>query len=63
MIDATLVRLGLLPAIMRLFGDWTWWIPTWLDDRMPTFDIEGAAFEHESAQMTGKPVPGGAGFA
>ena len=63
LIDATLVRLGLLPAVMRLFGDWTWYMPTWLDDRVPTFDIEGAAFEHESAQLTGRPVPGAAGFA
>jgi RND superfamily putative drug exporter len=57
-VDATLVRLGLLPAVMRLFGDWTWYIPEWLDDRLPTFDIEGAAFEHEAAQM-----PGGRGVA
>jgi RND superfamily putative drug exporter len=63
LIDATLVRLGLLPAVMRLFGDWTWWMPTWLDQRLPTFDIEGAAFEHEAEQLTGRPVPGGAGFA
>jgi RND superfamily putative drug exporter len=63
LIDATLVRLGLLPAVMRLFGDWTWYIPAWLEERMPTFDIEGAAFEHEAAQISGKPVPGAAGFA
>jgi hypothetical protein len=48
---------------MRLFGDWTWYIPAWLEERMPTFDIEGAAFEHEAAQISGKPVPGAAGFA
>ncbi len=63
LIDATLVRLGLLPAVMRLFGDWTWYIPEWLDERLPTFDIEGAAFEHEAEQLSGRPVPGAAGFA
>jgi putative drug exporter of the RND superfamily len=36
---------------MRLFGDWTWWMPRWLDDRLPTFDIEGVAFEHAAGQM------------
>jgi RND superfamily putative drug exporter len=49
-VDATRVRLGLLPAVMRLSGDWTWWIPTWLDKRMPTFDIEGSEFEHHAGQ-------------
>ena len=63
LVDATLVRLGLLPAVMRLFGDWTWYIPEWLDQRLPTFDIEGAAFEHEAEQLTGRSVPGAAGFA
>jgi uncharacterized membrane protein YdfJ with MMPL/SSD domain len=52
-VDATLVRLGLLPAVMRLFGDWTWWMPAWLDEKLPTFDLEGAAFEHDAAQMPG----------
>jgi RND superfamily putative drug exporter len=53
LVDATLVRLGLLPAVMRLFGNWTWWMPTWIDERLPTFDIEGTAFEHEAAQLPG----------
>jgi RND superfamily putative drug exporter len=55
LVDATLVRLGLLPAVMRMFGDWTWYIPEWLDERLPVFDLEGAAFEHEAAQMPGGP--------
>jgi RND superfamily putative drug exporter len=63
LVDATFVRLGLLPAVMRLFGNWTWYMPAWLDNKLPTFDIEGAAFEHESEQMTGRPVGGAPGFA
>jgi putative drug exporter of the RND superfamily len=51
LIDATIVRLALLPAVMRLFGLNTWWIPNWLDDRLPLLDVEGAEFEHESEQM------------
>jgi RND superfamily putative drug exporter len=52
LIDATLIRLVLLPALMRLFGLNTWWIPDWLDNRLPLIDITGAEFEHEQAQMT-----------
>lgn len=63
LIDATFVRLGLLPAVMRLFGQRTWYMPEWLDDRLPTFDIEGAAFEHEAEQLSRRPVGGAAGFA
>jgi RND superfamily putative drug exporter len=51
LVDATLVRLGMLPAVMRLFGDWTWWMPRWLDDRLPLIDIEGSAFEHAAEQQ------------
>ena len=34
-IDATIVRLVLLPASMRLFGQWNWWLPDWLDRVLP----------------------------
>ena len=30
-LDATLVRLILVPAAMKLLGDWNWWMPSWLD--------------------------------
>jgi RND superfamily putative drug exporter len=35
LIDATLVRLILLPALVRLFGERTWWVPGWLERRVP----------------------------
>ena len=34
-IDATITRLILVPATMRLLGDWNWWLPAWLDRRLP----------------------------
>ncbi len=37
-IDATLIRLVLVPALMRLFGDWNWWIPAWLDRLLPNVE-------------------------
>ncbi len=39
-LDATLVRLVLVPAAMRLMGDWNWWLPTWLDRLLPHIDLE-----------------------
>ncbi len=50
-IDATIVRLVLLPAVMRLFGMSTWWLPEWLDERLPVLDVEGSEFEHEAEAM------------
>jgi uncharacterized membrane protein YdfJ with MMPL/SSD domain len=41
-LDATLVRLILVPAAMKLFGDWNWWMPTWLDRVLPRLSFEGA---------------------
>jgi RND superfamily putative drug exporter len=40
-VDATIVRVVLVPATMKLMGDANWWIPGWLDRVLPTIDIEG----------------------
>ena len=37
-LDATVIRLVLLPAIMRALGPRAWWIPDWLDRRLPVLD-------------------------
>jgi uncharacterized membrane protein YdfJ with MMPL/SSD domain len=39
-LDATLVRLILVPAAMKLFGDWNWWMPSWLDRVLPDLSFE-----------------------
>ncbi len=39
-VDATLVRLVLVPAIMELLGKWNWWLPAPLARRLPTIDME-----------------------
>jgi RND superfamily putative drug exporter len=31
LIDSTIVRAVLLPALMTLLGEWNWWLPRWLD--------------------------------
>jgi putative drug exporter of the RND superfamily len=38
-LDATVVRIVLLPALMLLIGDRVWWLPRWLDRAMPKFDV------------------------
>jgi RND superfamily putative drug exporter len=40
-VDATIVRIVLVPATMKLLGDNNWWIPAWLDRLIPHIDIEG----------------------
>jgi RND superfamily putative drug exporter len=42
LIDATIVRAVLLPATMKLLGDWNWYLPTWLD-WLPRLEHEPAA--------------------
>jgi putative drug exporter of the RND superfamily len=41
LIDATVVRIVLVPATMKLLGDWNWWLPGWLDRLLPNLDVEG----------------------
>ena len=35
LLDAALVRLVLLPVLLRLTGRWAWWLPRWLDPILP----------------------------
>jgi RND superfamily putative drug exporter len=41
LIDATLVRMVLVPATMELLGDRNWWLPAWLDRLLPHVRVEG----------------------
>jgi RND superfamily putative drug exporter len=40
-VDATVVRLLLVPAVMRYLGAAAWWLPKWLDRMLPHLDLEG----------------------
>ncbi len=42
-LDASLVRMLLVPATMELLGDRNWWLPTWLDRIIPNLNVEGTA--------------------
>lgn len=39
-VDATIVRLVLVPALMAMFDRWNWWLPRWLDKILPSVDFE-----------------------
>ena len=47
-IDATIVRMLLVPATMELLGARNWWLPGWLDRLLPKIDVEG---HHHSAPV------------
>jgi RND superfamily putative drug exporter len=51
-IDATLVRMILVPATMELLGDANWWIPKWIDRILPSISIEVPA--HRQAESNGE---------
>ena len=46
-IDAFVVRMTLVPAVMQLLGERAWWLPRWLDRILPSFDVEGEALARE----------------
>ncbi|MET0788771.1 MAG: MMPL family transporter [Cellulomonas sp.] len=48
-IDAFVVRMTFIPAVLALFGDRAWWIPAWLDRVLPRFDVEGEGLAQELA--------------
>ena len=62
LIDATLVRMVLVPATMALLGKANWWLPAWLDRVLPVLTVEGEqpaidasydaeVVEHESEEL------------
>ncbi|HJE51502.1 MAG TPA: MMPL family transporter, partial [Tessaracoccus flavescens] len=40
-VDAFLIRMTLVPAVMTLLDERAWWLPAWLDRLLPKFDVEG----------------------
>ena len=49
-IDAFIVRMTLVPAVMSLFGRAAWWLPRRLDRALPNLDIEGEKLRHTLAE-------------
>ena len=40
LIDASIIRMLLVPATMELLGDKNWWLPKWIDRILPNIDVE-----------------------
>ncbi len=45
LLDAFVVRILLVPAVLHLCGPAAWWLPKWLDKILPDVDVEGASLE------------------
>ena len=66
LIDATIVRMVLVPATMELLGDRNWWLPAWLDRLLPHIHVEGHEVAPDETAASGPlaptaPVPTGTG--
>jgi putative drug exporter of the RND superfamily len=64
LIDATVVRLLLVPAVMYLLGKASWWLPRWLARLLPRLDVEGtpeppAVSSADAAPASSGPAPAG----
>lgn len=46
-VDAFIVRMTLVPAVLALLGDHAWYLPKWLDRVLPSFDVEGEGLQRE----------------
>ncbi|GAB6900547.1 MMPL family transporter [Kineosporia succinea] len=49
-VDAFVVRMIFVPAVLALLGNSAWWIPRWLDRLLPHFDVEGEGLEKKLQQ-------------
>ncbi|MGW5436077.1 MMPL family transporter [Nocardia asteroides] len=58
-IDAFIVRMIVVPALLVIMGKWSWWIPKWLDRILPDIDVEGSKLEqlrNQNAETVKQPV-------
>ena len=57
-VDATVVRMVLVPATMELLGDKNWWMPAWLDRLLPHLNVEGTVdTAHAATAAAPEPEP------
>ncbi|MFF1877469.1 MMPL family transporter [Leifsonia sp. NPDC058230] len=57
-VDAFIVRMTLVPAVLQLLGEKAWWMPRWLDRILPSFDVEGDGLQKE-LDLADWPEPAG----
>jgi RND superfamily putative drug exporter len=56
-LDATVVRMVLVPSTMELLGDLNWWLPRWLSRILPRIHVEAAPEEDQDRTPEGTPQP------
>jgi RND superfamily putative drug exporter len=56
-VDAFVVRMTLVPAVLHLLGERAWYMPRWLDRALPSFDVEGEGLARE-IELADWPEPG-----
>ena len=57
LLDATVVRMLLVPATMELLGDKNWWMPKWLDRIIPKLNVEGPSHDAGPTDAVDEPAP------
>ncbi|MGH9098537.1 MAG: MMPL family transporter, partial [Acidimicrobiales bacterium] len=57
LVDATLVRMVLVPSVMQLLGNANWWFPDWLDRHLPRLSAGGEEPEPEVTIEPRQPEP------
>jgi len=57
LLDAFVVRMMLVPAVMTLLGSKAWWLPRWLERALPNIDIEGTRLRAGRGVEAGIPQP------
>jgi RND superfamily putative drug exporter len=57
LVDATIIRMLLVPAVMHLLGNSNWWLPRGIERRLPQLHIEGPAVTSASPLAVAEPVP------
>jgi putative drug exporter of the RND superfamily len=55
-VDAFLVRMTVVPAVLALLGERAWWLPGWLERVLPRVDVEGATLRTDDAERVPQPV-------
>jgi putative drug exporter of the RND superfamily len=59
LLDAFVVRMTIVPAVLALLGQHAWWLPRWLDRVLPHLDIEGHTLAHQATPGAAAPgTPG-----
>jgi putative drug exporter of the RND superfamily len=56
LLDAFVVRMAIVPAVLALLGDKAWWLPKWLDRILPRVDVEGEALTRGAADPEPDPA-------